>query len=111
MSGTLAAVESLVDSGDDADEVLRGVVGALVDGGATWAAVLFVEEGELVLGPEAGTPDPGTRSQVPVAYRGEPVGALVVDGDVDPATLARVAELLAPHVLLGWDTGGDPWEP
>ena len=107
----LQAVEELVEAGCDADEVLRGVVRVLVDGGAAWAAVLFVEDGELVVGPEAGAPDPGRRSRVPVTYRGDAVGALAVDGDVEPDLLERVAGLIAPHVLLGWDTGGEAWEP
>jgi putative methionine-R-sulfoxide reductase with GAF domain len=32
-------------------------------------------------------------------------------GDDDRKFLERVAELLSPYCLVGWDTGGEPWEP
>ena len=28
-----------------------------------------------------------------------------------PGLMDEVAHLIAPHVLLGWDTGGEAWEP
>ena len=44
----------------EADDILRAVVSALVEpGGCGWAGILFVEGGELVLGPEAGIAEPG----------------------------------------------------
>ena len=64
-----------------------------------------------MLGPQAGTPDEAGGSSVPVAYQRERVGALVVDGEADRAFLDRVAVLVSAHVLLGWDTGGDTWDP
>jgi hypothetical protein len=48
---------------------------------------------------------------VKVRYLGDEVGELRVDGDADPAFLAGVAERIAAHVLLGWDTAGEAWEP
>jgi hypothetical protein len=30
---------------------------------------------------------------------------------MDEPSLQRVATLLAEYVLLGWDTGGETWEP
>ena len=47
---------------------------------------------------------------VPVVYRGERVGELVGAVD-DRAFLERVATLISPYVLVGWDTGGEGWEP
>jgi hypothetical protein len=48
---------------------------------------------------------------VPVAFRGEPVGELAVDGDADPAFLERVATLVSAYVLLGWDAGEETSGP
>jgi len=106
------AVERVVGGGDDADEVLRGVVDALVvEGGCEWAGILFVEEGELVLGPAAGAPRPDARTQLPVLWDGDRVAELVADGCDDRAALERVATLISPWCLVGWDTGGVPWDP
>jgi len=61
-----------------------------------------------------------TRSEivVPIAYEGRVVGEIDIDSDV-PATfgpedrtfLERVALLISPHCLVGWDTGGATWTP
>lgn len=111
-AGALEAVTKVLDSGGDADDVLRAVVRVLADEpAASWAGIFFLEEGELLLGPEAGEPAPRTRIVSPIVYGGERVGQLAVDGDVDDAALERVAELISTHVLLGWDTGGEAWEP
>jgi len=108
----LEAIERIVDHGGDVDDVLRRVVAVLVeDGGCAWAGILFAEDGELVLGPQTGQPDPGLRLQVPIVYEAARVAELVVDGCDDTAFLERVAELIATHCLVGWDTSGLPWEP
>jgi hypothetical protein len=108
----LAAIERVVAEGTEADDVLRAVVAALVEhGGCAWAGILFAEEGDLVLGPEAGEPDPGLRLQLPVVYEGARVAELVADGCADTAFLGRVADLIATHCLVGWDTAGEPWIP
>jgi hypothetical protein len=108
----LEAIDGIVSSGDEADDVLRGVVAALVEhGGCAWAGILFAEEGELVLGPQSGKPDPGLRVQLPVVYEGTRVAELVVDGCDDPTFLDDVADRIATHCLVGWDTAGAPWEP
>jgi len=58
---------------------------------------------------------PSTRSEivVPIAYEGRVVGEIDIDSDrpaafgaEDRAFLERVAELLAPHCLVGSDSGG-----
>ena len=111
-SGALEAVDRILNRGGDADDVLREVVAALVEqGGCTWAGIAFVEEGSLVLGPEAGAADEDRRERFEIAYRGDKVGELWVDGVPDPGLLERVAVLVSAHVLLGWDTGGERWEP
>jgi hypothetical protein len=96
----------------DADDVLRQTVAALATSdGCTWAGIFFVEEGELVLGPEAGTPDDARRVSVPVTWKGERIAELAADGDLDRAHLEQVAAEIADLCLVGWDTGGQAWEP
>jgi putative methionine-R-sulfoxide reductase with GAF domain len=62
---------------------------------------------------------PSTRSEivVPIVYEGRVVGEIDVDSDTpaaftpeDKALLERVAVLISPHSLVGWDTGGEPWQ-
>ncbi len=106
----LEAVSAVVDAGGEPDDVLRDVVATLVDSGAaSWAAILFAESGELVLGPEAGAPAGGDRLQVPVLYAGAHVADLAAE-DADPGLLEQVAALIPEHCLVAWDTGGIPWD-
>jgi hypothetical protein len=103
----------IVETGADADDILRGVVTALLERGYAWAGILFVEEDELVLGPQAGTPDERRRTTVPVRWQGTQVAELAIDDapEEDRKFLERVAVLVAGHCLVGWDTGGESWEP
>jgi len=95
----------------DADEQLRQTVSELAAReGCSWAGIYFVEEDDLVLGPEAGEPDPERRTPVPVIWRDTRVAELAVDGDVEPAELEAVAERIADLCLVGWDTGGEVWQ-
>ena len=105
----LAAVEEIVARGGDADDVLRDVLGALHDRGVAHAAVRFVEEGRLVEGPSVGAATEGPTA-VPVLYRGDRVGELTLAVD-DAAFAEQIAALIAPYVLVGWDTAGEPWSP
>jgi hypothetical protein len=112
-SGALEAIDRILNRGGDADDVLRRVVASLHDrAGYAWAGILFVEEGELVLGPQAGEADEAARTRVPVTWQGERIAELAVDGapPADGAFLERVAVLVSGHCLVGWDTGGEPWE-
>jgi hypothetical protein len=117
MSGTetaLAAIEAIVERGGDADDVLRGVVATLHgEAGYPWAGISFVEGGELVLGPGAGDLHGARLERVPVVWQGTRVAELEVGGapEVDRPFLERVADLVAGHCLVGWDTGGESWEP
>jgi putative methionine-R-sulfoxide reductase with GAF domain len=108
----LAEIEGIVERGGDADDVLRRVVAALARR-YPWAGILFVEDGDLVLGPAAGTPSGGDRTRVPVTFNGDRIAELAADGapDEDRTFLERVADLVADHCLVGWDTGGEDWEP
>jgi L-methionine (R)-S-oxide reductase len=61
-----------------------------------------------------------TRSEivVPVKYEGRVVAEIDIDSD-EPAAfgvddrlfLERVATLISPYCLVGWDTGGEAWAP
>jgi putative methionine-R-sulfoxide reductase with GAF domain len=112
MSTPDAEIEQLVGAGGDADDILRDVVGVLAERYA-WAGIFFVEEGELVLGPQAGTADAERRLQLPVTWQGERVAELAIDAapEEDRMFLERVAELVAAQCLVGWDTGGEDWDP
>jgi hypothetical protein len=110
-AGALEAVDRILNRGGDADDVLRRVVGVLVErAGCAWVGILLAEDGELVLGPQAGEPRPAARVEVPVEYQGEQVAVLVADGCDDGLFLERVAVLISAHCLVGWDTGGIPWD-
>jgi hypothetical protein len=114
-----AAIEQLVAHEPEADQILRESVVALYEHvpDARSVTVAFVENGVLAPGPIAGEPitaDPRVRT--PVLYDQRPVAELWIMGggapdDGDRALLARVCELLSPYCLVGWDTGGEVWEP
>jgi hypothetical protein len=95
----------------DADDLLRRAVADLAArDDCSWAGIFFVEEERLVLGPEAGTPEPERRTTVPVVWRGTRVADLAADGGVDGSELESVAAGIADLCLVGWDTGGQTWE-
>ena len=111
--GALDAVERILNRGGDADDVLRAVVAAVHEGVPhfAWVGVAFMEEGELQLGPEAGNGD-GEVLSAPVTFEGAPVAELVVrrtETADDEPFLQRVATLVSPYCLVGWDTRGVPW--
>ena len=106
------ALDRILDGDSEADDVLREVVELLAgEPGIDWAGVAFLEEGALVLGPQAGSPSEATRSRTPVVYDGADVGEVWVDGEADTAFLEQVAARISPWVLIGWDTQGEAWEP
>jgi hypothetical protein len=108
----LEAVERLLAEAHDADEVLRGTVSALVaEPNVVWAGIGFVEGDAVALGPAAGSPDDARRTRIPIAFQGAIVGELCVDGEADARLIEQVAVRIAPQVLIGWDTGGEAWEP
>jgi putative methionine-R-sulfoxide reductase with GAF domain len=111
----LGAVERILGRGGDADDVLREVVDALLaEGEFDWVGISFFEQGAFVLGPSSGK-SAGERARLPISYDGNVVAELGVDASdlsaEDRALLERVAELLAPYCLVGWDTGGEAWRP
>ncbi len=111
-SGALEAIDRILDRGGDADEILCQVV-AVLYGDYSWVGISFVEEGELVLGPAQGE-QAAEPTRIPISYENNVVAELGVVGELDPeerAFLERVALLIAPYCLVGWDTGGEAWSP
>jgi hypothetical protein len=96
----------------DADDELRATVAELAGrADCSWAGVFFVEGDELVLGPQAGEPEPERRTAVPVVWRDTRVAELAADGSVDGSDLEAIAAKIADLCLVGWDTSGEEWQP
>ena len=107
-SGALEAIDRVLNRGGDADDVLRAVV-EVVHGLYPYAAIAFVETGELVVGPEAGEA-PARIEAFPISFQGSQVAELRAGGaPIDRAFLERVATIIAAYCLVGWDTAGEPW--
>ena len=108
----LEAVEEVVGRGGDADDVLRDVIAVLharLDG---FVRVSFVEADALVPGPAQG--DETETIAFPISFQGRHVADLEAGGELSPSDrelLERVAAILAPYALVGWDTGGEEWTP
>jgi hypothetical protein len=108
----LEALDRILNLGSEPDNVLRSVVRTLTEEpGLSWAGIAFFEDEKLTLGPETGTADESRRVRVPVTYQGAQVGELWIDGEAEQSSLERVALLISAHVLIGWDTRGETWEP
>ena len=110
--GALEAVERLLNRGGDADDVLRAVVAVLHERLGRFCRISFVEGEELVAGPAAG--QEAETAAFTIAWQGRRVAQLEVAGELDDADRAlveRVALLVSPYALVGWDTGGESWAP
>jgi hypothetical protein len=112
---TLGAIERILARGGDADDVLRDVAAALHEHiPSSWVGISFVEEGRLVLGPSVGELDRDATSFA-VSYGEQQVAELAIGADEltaeDRAVVERVASMLGPYCLVGWDTGGEAWSP
>jgi hypothetical protein len=114
--GAYEAIDEIVSFGTDADETLRRVVALLFDriDRCSWVGISFVEEDKLVLGPALGEQN-AEPTTIPISYEESVVAELgVVAGELDPEDrefLDRVAVLISPYCLVGWDTGGEAWTP
>jgi hypothetical protein len=108
----LAAIEEVLERGGEADDVLRQVVAILHERLGRYVRISFVEAGELVPGPAAG--DEAEATAFPISFEGRRVADLEVAGELsteDERLLQRVATLVSPYALVGWDTGGEEWNP
>ncbi|HEV7641406.1 MAG TPA: hypothetical protein VGO39_11110, partial [Gaiellaceae bacterium] len=76
-SDVLEAVDRIIERGGDSEDVLNATVAAIVDrGGAKWAAVLFEDEGELIVSHDAGVAEPSERRTAAVVQEGVHLGEL-----------------------------------
>jgi hypothetical protein len=111
-SGALEAVERVLNRGGEADDVLRQVVTILHERLGRFVRISFIEAGALVAGPAAG--EQSETTAFPVSFQGSRVADLEAGGELsaeDETLLARVATLVSPYALVGWDTGGEEWAP
>jgi L-methionine (R)-S-oxide reductase len=105
--------------GPEATEHVRIPIGQGICGAAAASGVTEVVD-DVNADPRYLACFPSTRSEivVPIAYQGRVVGEIDIDSD-RPATfgsddrtfLERVALLISPFCLVGWDTRGEPWAP
>lgn len=112
-AAALEAVERVLAEAEEADELLRAVVAALAEHYDAFCGIRFVEEGAWIDGPRARQPR-GELTDIPVRYDDDVIAELIVGAPLDDAgrrTWERIADLLAPFCLVGWDTGGESWEP
>ena len=112
-SGAVDAVERIVNREGEADEILRQAVATIAKRFDTFCGIRFVEVGGMVDGPSAGAfGEP--RAVVPITYDDSSVAEIVLGNelaDEDRDALDRIAELLSAYCLVGWDTGGESWNP
>jgi hypothetical protein len=111
-SGALEAVERVLNRGGEADDVLRQVVAILHERLGRYVRISFVESDRVVPGPAMGAETATTA--FPIAFQGRRVADLEAGGEPteeDRALLERVAILVSPYALVGWDTGGEEWTP
>jgi hypothetical protein len=107
------AVERIMNREGEADAILRGVVAVLAERFDAFVGIRFVEDDDVQLGPAAGTPGP-IATEVPVTYRGTTVAEIVTDASLDRRdrdAFGRIATIVSPFCLVGWDTGGETWDP
>jgi GAF domain-containing protein len=105
--------------GPQATEHVRIPVGAGICGAAAASGSTEIVD-DVQADPRYLACFPSTKSEivVPIRYEGRVVGEIDIDSDRpaaftedDRAFLERVALLISAHSLVGWDTGGDGWEP
>ena len=112
-AAVVAAVQTIVDGAEEADQILLGTIAHLAERYDGDVGLRFVEEGAFINGPWAGAGGPVV-THVPIHYDGERVGEFVVTVDLDDdarATFEAVATIVGDYCLVGWDIGGEDWEP
>ena len=77
-----------------------------------YVGIKFVEDGEMTPGPSLGAKEEWG-SVFPISFNGSHVAELdVAFPDADDQTfLERVAILVSPYALVGWDTAVEEWTP
>ena len=112
-AAVVAAIQAIVDGADEADQILLGTIAKLAERYGAGVGIRFVEEGTFTAGPWAG-PSGSAMTQVPIHYDAELVGEFVASVELDEAaraTFEAVAAIVGDYCLVGWDIGGEDWEP
>ena len=112
-SGAIEAVERIINREGEADAILRQTVGVLAERLRLPVAVRFHDEERWVVGPSAGGYVHRADGEE-VRYRGEVVADLAAGAALPPdarSAFSRIALLISPYCLVGWDIGGEDWEP
>lgn len=112
-AAVVAAIQAIVDGADEADQILLGTIAYLAERYGAGVGMRFVEEGAFTNGPWAGATG-SALSQVPIHYDGELVGEFITSIELDDAargTFEAVAAIVGDYCLVGWDIGGEDWEP
>ena len=106
-------------NGPSATEHVRIPVGQGVCGAAAASGVTEIVD-DVNADPRYLACFASTRSEivVPITYEDIVVAEIDIDsdrpaafGEADRTFLEDVAALISPYCLVGWDTGGEPWEP
>ena len=112
-AAVVSTIQAIVDGAEEADQILLGTIAHLAERYNSGVGLRFVEEGVFSDGPWAGATG-SVATQVPIAYDDELVGEFVVSTPLDDdarATFEAVALIIADYCLVGWDIGGEDWEP
>jgi hypothetical protein len=112
-ASVVTTIQAIVDGAEEADQILLGTIAHLAERYNAGVGLRFVEEGVFSDGPWAGTRD-AVAAQVPISYDEELVGEFVISTAIDEdarATFEAVASIIGDYCLVGWDIGGEDWEP
>lgn len=112
-TAVVAVIEDILERSEEADQILLGTIAALSAHYETGVGIRFIEEGSFSDGPWTGVA--GTvATEVEVRYDGELVAMLVTPATLETSALQtweRVAHMISSFCLVGWDIGGEDWEP
>ena len=112
-SGAIEAIERIVNRESEADEILRQSVATIAKRFDTFCGIRFVEDGGMLDGPSGGAyAEP--QAVVPITYDDSSIAEIALGTPLeedDRDTFDRIAKLLSPFCLVGWDTGGEAWNP
>ena len=110
--GALEAVERVLNRGGEADDVLRQVVAILHERLGRFVRISFVEGMASSRARPRATRRRRRRSRSRSRADAWPTSRQAASlTEEDRALLERVAILISPYALVGWDTNGEGWNP
>ncbi len=111
--GAVEAIERIINRESEADEILRQSVATIAKRFETFCGIRFVEDGGMIDGPSGGDyAEP--QSVVSITYDDSSIAEIALGmplEEEDRDAFDRIAKLLSPFCLVGWDTGGEAWNP